>query len=29
MHVVMPPIDDDDISIGIHEELARFDSLHV
>jgi hypothetical protein len=29
MHVEMPPIDDDVISIHNHEELARFDSLHV
>jgi hypothetical protein len=29
MHVEMPPIDDDDISIRNHEELARFESLRV
>jgi hypothetical protein len=29
MHIEMPPIDDDDISIRIYEELARFESLCV
>jgi hypothetical protein len=29
VHVEMPPIDDDDISIRSHEELARFESLHM
>jgi hypothetical protein len=29
MHMEMPQIDDDDISICSHEELARFESLLV
>jgi hypothetical protein len=29
MHIEMPPIDDDNISICIYEELARFESLCV
>jgi hypothetical protein len=29
MHMEMPPIDDDDISIHSHMELARFESLRV
>jgi hypothetical protein len=28
MHTGMPPIDDDDISIRIYEELAMFESFH-
>jgi hypothetical protein len=30
VHMEMPPVDDDyDISIHNHDELARFESLHV
>jgi hypothetical protein len=29
MHVELPLIDDDDISICSHEELARFEALRV
>jgi hypothetical protein len=29
VHMEMPPIDDDDISIHNHEELARFKSLRM